>query len=146
MADDTKKETSNTDDVITQDAKQRRRYTQSGKSMGEFGENYSYRKQYHHDYHDSSGVKWQEPTITPQGKPLKPPYPSHVREYFNDLGREYHTFEPSEAHDTQQPPLDIQPRKRKEYDPHPIEPWVAPTKDHEGYEKVDDSYELYRDD
>jgi len=48
------------------------RTRQSGKSMGEFGENYSYRKRYQHDYHDSSGVKWVEPNITPQGKPLYP--------------------------------------------------------------------------
>ena len=76
MADDTKKETKRTDDMITQDAKDRQRHRQSGKSMGEFGENYSYRKRYQHDYHDSSGVKWVEPTITPQGKPLQPGWPS----------------------------------------------------------------------
>jgi hypothetical protein len=86
--------------------------------------NYSYRKEYH--------MK-------------KPPYPPHVREYHGDLGREMttDTFEPSEAHNTQQPPLDIQPTNR--YNPHPIEPWVAPKKDHEGYEKEDDSYKLWRD-
>ena len=51
--------------MSTQDAKDRQRQRQSGKSMGEFGENYSYRKRYQHDYHDSSGVKWVEPSITP---------------------------------------------------------------------------------
>ena len=38
--------------MSTQDAKDRQRQRQSGKSMGEFGENYSYRKRYQHDYHD----------------------------------------------------------------------------------------------
>ena len=57
--------------MSTQDAKDRQRQRQSGKSMGEFGENYSYRKRYQHDYHDSSGVEWVEPNITPQGKPIK---------------------------------------------------------------------------
>ena len=124
MATDTKEETKTTDDVITQDAKQRRRYTQSGKSMGEFGPDYSYRKEY---------------------QMRKPPYSPHVREYHGDLGREMTTdFTTNEAHSTQQPPLDIQPTSR--YDPHPIEPWVAPKKDHEGYTKEDDSYELWRDD
>jgi len=73
------------------------RTRQSGKSMGEFGENYSYRKQYQHDYHDSSGVKWVEPNITPQGKPIK-------------------------------------------YDPHVIEPFTVPKKDHEGHK-----YTTYED-
>ena len=81
--------------MITQDAKDRQRQRQSGKSMGEFGENYSYRKRYQHDYHDSSGVKWVEPNITPQGKslqgwpsdgeddePMKKPYAPHVIEPF----------------------------------------------------------------
>ena len=113
MADNTKKETKTTDD-ITQDAKQRRHYTQSGKGPGEFGPDYSYRKEYH--------------------MRKKPPYTPHVREHFGDLGREYHTFEPNEAHNTQQPPLDIKPKERQQYDPHPIEPWVAPKKDHEGYD------------
>ena len=49
---------------------ERKKYTQSGKSAGELGENYSYRKRYQHDYHDSSGVKWVEPNITPMGKPI----------------------------------------------------------------------------
>ena len=87
--------------MSTQDAKDRQRHRQSGKSMGEFGENYSYRKQYQHDYHDSSGVKWIEPTITPQGKPI--------------------SGWPSEDDDP------------KRYEPHPIEPWIAPEKDEEGY-------------
>ena len=77
--------------MSTQDAKDRQRQRQSGKSMGEFGENYSWRKRYQHDYHDSSGVKWVDPNITPQGKPIR-------------------------------------------YDPCVIEPFVAPKKDHEGYE------------
>ena len=84
--------------MSTQDAKDRQRQRQSGKSMGEFGENYSYRKRYQHDYHDSSGVKWVEPSITPQGKPL-PGWPSD-----DDEGRE---------------PI------RKEYEPHVIEPFVS---------------------
>ena len=85
--------------MSTQDAKDRQRQRQSGKSMGEFGENYSYRKRYQHDYHDSSGVKWVEPSITPQGKPLHPGWPSD-----DDEGRE---------------PI------RKEYEPHVIEPFVS---------------------
>ena len=85
--------------MSTQDAKDRQRQRQSGKSMGEFGENYSYRKKYQHDYHDSSGVKWVEPSITPQGKPLHPGWPSD-----DDEGRE---------------PI------RKEYEPHVIEPFVS---------------------
>ena len=84
--------------MSTQDAKDRQRQRQSGKSMGEFGENYSYRKRYQHDYHDSSGVKWVEPSITPQGKSL-PGWPSD-----DDEGRE---------------PI------RKEYEPHVIEPFVS---------------------
>ena len=84
--------------MSTQDAKDRQRQRQSGKSMGEFGENYSYRKRYQHDYHDSSGVKWVEPSITPQGKTL-PGWPSD-----DDEGRE---------------PI------RKEYEPHVIEPFVS---------------------
>ena len=85
--------------MSTQDSKDRQRHRQSGKSMGEFGENYSYRKRYQHDYHDSSGVKWVDPTITPQGKPLHPGWPSD-----DDEGRK---------------PI------RKEYDPHVIEPYVC---------------------
>jgi len=85
--------------MSTQDAKDRQRQRQSGKSMGEFGENYSYRKRYQHDYHDSSGVKWVEPTITPLGKPIQPGWPSD-----DDEGRE---------------PI------RKEYEPHVIEPFVC---------------------
>ena len=81
--------------MSTQDAKDRQRQRQSGKSMGEFGENYSWRKRYQHDYHDSSGVKWVEPSITPQGKPIK-------------------------------------------YDPHVIEPFIVPEKDHEGHEYTTD--------
>ena len=84
--------------MSTQDAKDRQRQRQSGKSMGEFGENYSYRKRYQHDYHDSSGVKWVEPNITPQGKSLQG-WPSD-----DDEGRE---------------PI------RKEYEPHVIEPFVS---------------------
>ena len=84
--------------MSTQDAKDRQRQRQSGKSMGEFGENYSWRKRYQHDYHDSSGVKWVEPSITPQGKSL-PGWPSD-----DDEGRE---------------PI------RKEYEPHVIEPFVS---------------------
>ena len=84
--------------MSTQDAKDRQRQRQSGKSMGEFGENYSDRKRYQHDYHDSSGVKWVEPSITPQGKSL-PGWPSD-----DDEGRE---------------PI------RKEYEPHVIEPFVS---------------------
>ena len=83
------------DEMSTQDAKDRQRQRQSGKSMGEFGENYSYRKRYQHDYHDSSGVKWVEASITPQGKPIK-------------------------------------------YDPHVIEPFIVPEKDHEGYDYTTD--------
>ena len=111
MADDTKKETKPTDDMITQDAKDRQRHRQSGKSMGEFGENYSYRKRYQHDYHDSSGVKWVEPTITPQGKPL--------------------SGWPSEDDDP------------KRYEPHVIEPFVVPNKDHEGHEYTTDRDRYY---
>ena len=66
--------------MSTQDAKDRQRQRQSGKSMGEFGENYSYRKRYQHDYHDSSGGEWVEPNITPQGKPIK--YDPYVIEPF----------------------------------------------------------------
>jgi len=84
--------------MSTQDAKDRQRQRQSGKSMGEFGENYSYRKRYQHDYHDSSGVKWVEPNITPQGKSL--------------LGW------PSDGEDDE--PM------RKRYDSHVIEPFVPP--------------------
>ena len=84
--------------MSTQDAKDRQRQRQSGKSMGEFGENYSWRKRYQHDYHDSSGVKWIDPNITPQGKSL-PGWPSD-----DDEGRE---------------PI------RKEYEPHVIEPFVS---------------------
>ena len=92
------------------DEKDRLRYRQSGKSMGEFGENYSYRKQYHHDYHDSSGVKWVEPNITPQGKSLQ--------------------GWPSDGEDDE--PM------KKPYAPHVIEPFVPPKKDHEGHEYTTD--------
>ena len=97
--------------MSTQDAKDRQRQRQSGKSMGEFGENYSYRKKYQHDYHDSSGVKWVEPSITPQGKSLQPGWPSDGE--------------------------DDEPMK-KHYEPHVIEPFVAPEKDHEGHEYTTD--------
>ena len=126
MADNTKEETKPTDDVeFLQEvnySNDRRGHSQHGKSMGEFGPDYSHRKQY---------------------QMRKPPYAPHVREYYGDLGREMTDgYEPNEAHDTQQPPLDIQPTNR--YEPHPIEPYAAPKKDNN--EKVDDSYELYRDD
>ena len=85
-------------EMSTQDAKDRQRQRQSGKSMGEFGENYSYRKRYQHDYHDSSGVKWVETNITPQGKSLQ--------------------GWPSDGEDDE--PM------RKHYDPHVIEPFVLP--------------------
>ena len=85
--------------MSTQDAKDRLRHRQSGKSMGEFGENYSYRKRYQHDYHDSSGVTWVEPNITPLGKPIQSGWPSD-----NDEGRN---------------PI------RKKYEPHVIEPFVS---------------------
>ena len=84
--------------MSTQDAKDRQRQRQSGKSMGEFGENYSYRKRYQHDYHDSSGVKWVEPSITPQGKSL--------------------AGWPSDGEDDE--PM------KKHYEPHVIEPFVPP--------------------
>ena len=96
--------------MSTQDAKDRQRQRQSGKSMGEFGENYSYRKRYQHDYHDSSGVKWVEPNITPQGKSLQ--------------------GWPSDGEDDE--PM------RKHYDPYVIEPFIAPDKDHEGYDYTTD--------
>ena len=72
------------------DEKDRLRYRQSGKSMGEFGENYSYRKQYQHDYHDSSGVKWIEPNITPQGKSI---YPRPIEERIIDKDHEGYEYE-----------------------------------------------------
>ena len=96
--------------MSTQDAKDRQRQRQSGKSMGEFGENYSYRKRYQHDYHDSSGVKWVEPSITPQGKSL--------------------AGWPSDGEDDE--PM------KKHYEPYVIEPFIAPEKDHEGYEYTTD--------
>jgi len=86
--------------MSTQDAKDRQRQRQSGKSMGEFGENYSYRKRYQHDYHDSSGVKWVEPSWPSDGEDDEP--------------------------------------MRKRYDPYVIEPFIAPEKDHEGYEYTTD--------
>jgi len=85
------------------EAKERKKYTQSGRGPGEFGENYSYRKRYQHDYHDSSGVKWVEPNITPLGNPL-PGWPSDGE--------------------------DDEPI-RKHYDPHVIEPFVPPDEGHE---------------
>ena len=97
--------------MSTQDAKDRQRQRQSGKSMGEFGENYSYRKRYQHDYHDSSGVKWVEPSITPQGKSLQLGWPSDGE--------------------------DDEPMK-KHYEPYVIEPFIAPDKDHEGYDYTTD--------
>ena len=100
--------------MSTQDAKDRQRHRQSGKSMGEFGENYSYRKRYQHDYHDSSGVEWVEPNITPQGKPL----------YQKGHGNE----SPSpalkkvlESIPTGRDPLDA--RKQSQYVPHVVEPY-----------------------
>ena len=115
--------------MSTQDAKDRQRHRQSGKSMGEFGENYSWRKRYQHDYHDSSGVEWVEPNITPQGKPL----------YQKGHGNE----SPSpalkkvlESIPTGRDPLDA--RKQKHYDRHVIEPFVAPKKNHEGHEYTTD--------
>ena len=44
----------------------KKRAVQSGTSAGEFGPDYSDRKQYQIDYH----ADWENPTITPQGKPL----------------------------------------------------------------------------
>ena len=97
--------------MSTQDAKDRQRQRQSGKSMGEFGENYSYRKRYQHDYHDSSGVKWVEPNITPQGKSLQ--------------------GWPSDGEDDE--PM------KKHYEPYVIEPFIVPDdKDHEGHEYTTD--------
>jgi len=76
--------------MSTQDAKDRQRQRQSGKSMGEFGENYSYRKRYQHDYHDSSGVKWIEPNITPQGESL---YPRPIEERITNTDHEGYEYE-----------------------------------------------------
>jgi len=98
MADDTKKETKPTDD-ITNDAKQRRRYTQSGKGPGEFGPDYSPRKRYQ------------------LGEVPIPGWPSD-----SDNG---------------------EPGKRTPYEPHPIEPFVAPKKDHEGHEYTTDKDRYY---
>jgi len=98
MADDTKKETKTTDDIIN-DAKQRRHYTQSGKGPGEFGPDYSHRKRY----------QLGEVEI-PAGWP-------------SDENGE--------------------PGKRKPYEPHPIEPWIAPKKDNEGYPYRKDEQDRY---
>ena len=120
---------------------ERKKYTQSGKSMGEFGENYSYRKKYQHDYHDSSGVKWVEPNITPQGKSL-PGWPSDGEDDV-PIQRGYGNESPSpalkkvlESIPTGRDPLDA--RKQKHYDRHVIEPFVAPKKNHEGHEYTTD--------
>ena len=62
------------------EAKGREKYTQSGTGPGEFGPDYSDRKQYHLDYH----ANWEHPTHDTMGKPLlkRTPYPSHVIEPF----------------------------------------------------------------
>ena len=110
--------------MSTQDAKDRQRHRQSGESMGEFGENYSYRKRYQHDYHDSSGVEWVEPNITPQGKPIK--YDPYVIEPFIVPEKEM-----LESIPTGRDPLDA--RKQSQYVPHVIEPydWKERKKDYE---------------
>ena len=84
--------------MSTQDAKDRQRQRQSGKSMGEFGENYSYRKKYQHDYHDSSGVKWIEPNITPQGESI---YPRPIEERIIDQEKDHegYDYEPDRNRD-----------------------------------------------
>ena len=122
--------------MSTQDAKDRQRQRQSGKSMGEFGENYSYRKRYQHDYHDSSGVKWVEPSITPQGKTL-PGWPSDGEDDV-PIQKGYGNESPSpalkkvlESIPTGRDPLDA--RKQSQYEPHVIEPydWKERKKDYE---------------
>ena len=61
--------------------KERKKYTQSGGGPGEFGPDYSDRKQYHLDYH----ANWEHPTHDTMGKPLlkRTPYPAHVIEPYN---------------------------------------------------------------
>ena len=61
--------------------KERKKYTQSGGGPGEFGPDYSDRKQYHLDYH----ANWEHPTHDTMGKPLlkRSPYPAHVIEPYN---------------------------------------------------------------
>ena len=94
----------------------KKRATQSGKSMGEFGENYSYRKKYQHDYHDSSGVKWVEPNITPLGKPIY--QKGHGNESPSPVLKDM-----LESIPTGRDPLDA--RKQSQYEPHVIEPYDA---------------------
>ena len=94
----------------------KKRSTQSGKSMGEFGENYSYRKKYQHDYHDSSGVEWIEPNITPQGKPLY--QKGHGNESPSPVLKKV-----LESIPTGRDPFDA--RKQSQYEPHVIEPYDA---------------------
>ena len=112
----------------------KKRATQSGKSMGEFGENYSYRKKYQHDYHDSSGVKWVEPNITPLGKPIYQKghgneSPSPVLKDMLDSVKYKEEGWPSDENG--------EPLIKKPYVPHVIEPFY-PDKDHEGYEYTTD--------
>jgi len=56
------------------DEKAKKDAVQSGKGPGEFGPDYSDRKQYHLDYH----ADWENPTHDTMGRPLRSPYPSHV--------------------------------------------------------------------
>jgi len=93
---------------------ERKKYTQSGKSAGEFGENYSYRKRYQHDYHDSSGVKWIDPTITPMGKPIY--QKGHGNESPSPVLKDM-----LESIPTGRDPFDA--RKQSQYEPHVIEPY-----------------------
>ena len=94
------------------DAKAQRDAVQSGKGPGEFGPDYSDRKQYQMDYHDD----WENPTITPQGKPLY--QVGHGNESPSPVLKNM-----LESIPTGRDPFDA--RKQSQYEPHVIEPYDA---------------------
>ena len=114
MAKDTKEDTKQTDDLeFLQEvnySNDRRGHSQTGRSMGEFGPDYSHRKQYHIDYHTNP----EHPEHTPHGKPLywsepikrsrtEPLTKEEIDYRHEELKREYHS------------------KKRPPYAPHVIE-------------------------
>ena len=82
------------------DAKAQKDAVQSGKGPGEFGPDYSDRKQFHLDYH----ANWEHPTHDTMGRPLHPV--RHKSEWI-------HAYEDGRA------------RKRTPYPAHVIEPYVT---------------------
>ena len=133
MATDTKEETKQTNDLEFLDevnySNDRRGHSQTGRSMGEFGPDYSHRKQYHIDYHTNP----EHPEHTPHGKPLywsepikrsrtEPLTKEEIDYRHEELKREYHQ------------------RKRSPYPDHVLDRWTdQPITDQE-YKRIEKKY------